>query len=881
MLRNSRSAVSAIALLMGAISASTCEAQAQEKPATDADAANVEQVIVTGTLLRGVAPTGTNVVDVSAQDIRAIGATDTNQILAKVPQVTSSFNTVPSLNGTDPGTSLVRPNLRNLGVAQGGTTTLVLLDGHRMVNAGILLTSVDPEVIAPNVIERVEIVPDGGSATYGSDAVGGVINLITRKRFDGFQVSGRGGFANEHHSFDMNMLVGKDWGSGSAYLSYAFMEHNPILGRDRDYIRQITPNTGECSPGTVQITRGSVTTNYALPGRTPNAMASCDGTDERALYPSARMHNVFASVTQEITSSVEFNLRAFYARKDATVSQSLTGPNGATGTITSTNPYYVPIAPDTGTQNVLFSYQGVAQNGYTNQLEEFGVTPEITANLGDGWQLRTLGNYGRSTVSQPSQFIDTTAQNVALAATTTVAALNPYNVAATSPAVLGSIIRPATSRGTQELLNGRVILDGSPLSLPGGDVRVAIGSEIIHETLNGRFTGNISATQSVHRNVYAFFGEASIPIVGQANAMPGIESLTLSVSGRYDHYSDFGGTFNPKLGLTYNPVDWITFRGNWGTSFDAPSMADGGTATDTRSILIPVAPFRDPNDPASNFNRPEVIIAGGNSKLKPQEADTFSIGTDIRPKAIPGLTVSFTYYNIDLTQAIQIVPLFSPTGDAFLPAYSQYVIKNPTLAQSLALSAGAPNIDAGSCCVSYAAMYATLGTPYAIIDARRQNLGELKQDGFDFNAAYVYDTDFGSISASIGGTYINSRQQSPIKGQPFVDVLASPGSSQLGLVGSLGAKVGNFTATTSLTHSAGFDLNPAIGTQTHVGDFDVVDLFLEYDVNGTGVLDKDLSFTLNVNNLLDRNPPFLNTDPGFTNGSTIGRFVMLGVTKKF
>ena len=139
-------------------------------------------IVVTGTLLRGVAPIGTNVIGVTRQEILETGAASSNDLLASIPQV-GNFGTVPV--GTAAfGLPIVRPNIRNLAAA-GGSSTLVLLNGHRMVGAGVLQTSVDPSILPPEVIDRLEIVPDGGSAIYGSDAIGGVINFITRNRFNG------------------------------------------------------------------------------------------------------------------------------------------------------------------------------------------------------------------------------------------------------------------------------------------------------------------------------------------------------------------------------------------------------------------------------------------------------------------------------------------------------------------------------------------------------------------------------------------------------------------------------------------------------------------------------------------------------------------------
>lgn len=859
--------------------------------AQEVDADPAQEIVVTGTLLRGVAPTGTNVVSVSAADVIASGATTANQVLARVPQIANAFNTVTALPSQGASVSVVRPNLRNL-PAVGGSTTLLLIDGHRAVNAGILQTSPDPDVIPPSLLQRVDVVPDGGSSIYGSDAVGGVINFVTRSRFDGIEASGRYGFADDYQSVDASLTVGKDWGSGSLFGAYSYLKSDAIFGRDRDYVQQIQPNAGFCAPGTVNVTRASVTTTYALPGRTPGTLSSCDNTDNASIVPAVERHSVFAGLTQELSPAITFEAKAFYTRRTTDNSVDFNSPEGVTPlaqtvTIRSTNPFYVPIATDPGTQSVTLSYAGIFPNRQRNRLDEWGVTPTLSAELGSGWQLRLLGNYGRSVITANAPAINTAAQSAAAAGTTTATALNPYNLGATNPSVLAAIRAEDYGRAVQELFNGRAVLDGALFSMPGGDVRLAVGYEYIGENYSGAFgvipVGQPSAAArgAASRNVNAVFGELAVPIVGNSNAIAGVQALTLSASGRYDHYSDFGDTFNPKFGLTYKPVTWITIRGNYGTSFNAPSLADSAGAPDSRAQILPVSPFRPSTSPFfPNFLRPTVLIAGGNPNLGPQKATTWSVGGDIRPTGLPGLTLSGTYYNIRLKDQIALAEFFSPA--IFAPAYANYVTLNPTLAQVQA-AVGNLRLDGAS---SLASLYGgPFGGPFALFDARRNNLGALRQEGIDYNANYNYDTGFGSIFAGVGGTYTLKRAISPVAGAAFVDDLTTPGASRFSLLGTLGTKIGGFNATATLRHSAGYDISPAVvstrfGTQSRVSAFDVVDLFFAYDVKQEGILD-GLSLTLNVNNVFDRDPPFYNLNNGFTNGSTLGRFVQFGVRKTF
>src|SRR4051812_42306379 len=163
-------------------------------PSPAADKSAVSEVVVTGSLIRGVAPVGTTVLGVTEQQIEQLGVVSTNQILANIPAITSQFNAQP-VNQTNIGLSIIRPNIRNIG-ASGGNTTLVLVDGHNVVGAGILQTTPDSGVLPPGVLQRVEVVPDGGSSLYGADAVGGIVNFITKKKADGFEVAGHYGVAD-------------------------------------------------------------------------------------------------------------------------------------------------------------------------------------------------------------------------------------------------------------------------------------------------------------------------------------------------------------------------------------------------------------------------------------------------------------------------------------------------------------------------------------------------------------------------------------------------------------------------------------------------------------------------------------------------------------
>lgn len=869
--------------------------------AENPDTSQGEDIVVTGTLIRGVAPTGTNVVSVSQQDILVSGATTANDILGTVPQVTTNFGQVRSLGAGASGITALSPSIRNLG-ASGATTTLLLLDGHRMPNAGVISTTPDPDVIPPGVLERVEVVPDGGSSIYGSDAVGGVINFITRKKFDGVEVRGRYGFADNYNVLDLNVTAGSDWESGSGYVSYSYLHNDEIFGRDRDFLQQVTANAGTCGAGTVFSLgigpSGLVPIqSYALPDRVPGTITDCDTTDDQTLQPKQTRHSVFAGLHQEIMNSIEFDVRGFYTtrkvrgRSDSENAGS--GGGGVTATIRpvllplpvgTPFPGYIPVAGDTGLQQVAFNYDGLIDDTLKNDLNVFQITPSVTAPLGGGWQLRVLGSYGQSSIDTFNQLPNLDSQTAAIAAGT----LNPYNPSATSPAVLATIFRDFIGEGDQTFLDGRIVVDGPLFRLPGGDVKVAAGAEFLKETIDDIIFGEFPVGTDpdldgidASRKTKALFGELVVPVVGTDNAMGGVHSLTLSFSGRYDHYSDFGGTVNPKIGFTYEPVDWWKIRGNWGKSFNAPSLSDTHAA-DTRSFPLPAFLAPEPGDPSGGFGQFLIVLVGGNPNLGPQKAKTWSIGVDVEVPPVPGLTLSATYYNIKLKDQIAFNTTF------YTPETADFWIRNPTQEQVEAAIAEAPPFLGPP----VAAFYPPFGTGvYSLLDFRRQNLAKVNQAGIDFNVQYKTQTSFGTVFGGMAGTYTLHRDTKASVAGDFVDALKTPGASDLAFLATVGGTYGNFTGTVSWNHLGGYSIDPDIvnarfGTQTSVDSFDTVDLFLQYDVKGEALLE-DLAFTLNVENLFNEDPPFysgpsaIGSLSGFTNGSTLGRLISLGVRKQF
>jgi iron complex outermembrane receptor protein len=849
-------------------------ATAQEATTPPAEQSELEEVIVTGTQLRGIAPVGTNVVSMSREDVIATGAPTANEILTKIPQVTSAFLSTPT-TALDAGLSIIRPNIRGLG-ASGTSTTLVMIDGHRVVGAGALQSTPDPDVIPPGVLERVDVVPDGGSSIYGSDAIGGVINYISRKKFDGFEVSARTGFADDYEPSDVSVTAGKDWGSGSGYVSYSWAGNDAIFGKDRDYLVQVTPNSGYCGAGTVFANDTTYEITGPDPGNyTPGTMSSCDTTDDVSLWPKSTRHNVFGSLYQQFGSSVSLDVRSYYARRELTLSPGL---DARDLTITAENPFFTPIVGETS-QTVRTNLAGVIDQRLSNTLTSSGVTPTLTVALGGDWELRAMANLGRS---------ETEVSNATIDPSVAQATLNPYDLGSNTQAALSNVSRHNYVDAKQRLEDYRVIADGSILHLSGGDVRLAVGAEYLEEKHHALNTFGATAFGAEHsvptvklgRNVTSGFVEIAVPFIGADNAKSGVHSLIFSASGRYDDYSDVGGTFNPKLGVTYEPLDWLAIRGNWGRSFNAPSLVDSTGLEAAGGIFSFVLPFGQA--------APWAIAIAGNTgaDMEPQTATTWSLGFDIRPPAVDGLTLSATYYNIDLKKVIGLL-----AGQPYSPELEPFLRDNVPCADAAAELASIPVFSP----LIPAALTCLFSPTTAIFDWRVQNLGEIKTDGIDFNVSYNRPVSFGAIYTTLGGTYTLNKDSALVPGASFRETLDEPGQSRMSLIATVGARVGNLNASASLNHRDGYDIDPVVAAnpanpfpngQSSVGSFSTVDLFFDYELPEEWI-HSQVNLSLNVTNLLDQDPPFYSggcfgaASCGFTNGSTLGRLTQLGLRVKF
>lgn len=873
------SSASAIAFMIAGASA----ASAQETPAPDASETSVqsdEEIVVTGSSIRGVPPTGSNLISVTREDITLVGANTTADLLASVPQL-NSFNTAPRAAGGGPGA--FAPGLRSLPAS----ATLPLMNGHRLVGAAVNATNPDFPFLPELAIERVEIVADGASAVYGSDAVAGVVNFITRKRFSGLQVSSRYGMADDFDTFSAGALAGHDWGTGSIVVSYQYSQNSNITGGDRDYrVVDFRPYGGVdtrstfCPTPNVLVNTTAYAVNYAAPALTAGTTNYCDNGLVTDLVPESRLHSIFGTARQEI-GPVTLWAELLYADRKDTVQAP--PPPGSSGVLLynipgfSQNPFF-RTPPGTGAtiEYVLFrtdNLYGADHIDNTYHARSVNSSAGIDVALGGDLKLSVYGTFNRGRNDSWLPAINPAALTSGGASSNAATALDPFGngTSAATAAAITNYAGDLTDRQTTSL--GAARLDGSLVSLPGGPLKIAVGAEYRRETFEQRgIYGGAQVPEDLSRDIKSVYGELYLPIFGEGNAVPGFHSLVLSLSGRYDDYSDFGSTANPKIGVTWEPVSGLTLRGSYGQSFRAPGLRDVG-ATVGAYYLSPSAVagslYRDPTRGAAQVDT--ILLVGGNKSLEPEQARTFSFGADLRPAFLPGFRASVTFYDIHYTNVIA-----TPGGSiAFTdPTFASIVHRNPSaslLASLLAL--GVPvNFAAGS--------LPAIGNA---LDFRQGNFGVRDTNGIDFDIGWRTQTGFGSVFANLAGNYILKfdTQLSPTAPQSDQLVLGVPKAT---MRGTLGAQIGRVTAVGFVNYRAGVTglYGTPTGTATYTANnYTTVDLRVTVAIPDTG-LTKGTQLALIVNDVFDRTPPFFPATDGIGGAyNPIGRFVALSLRTQF
>ena len=852
----------------------------------------LDRVEITGSLLRRVdAETALPVTIIRGEDLIKQGITTAEQAIARITGNQSAVGVNQSVGASTGGKS--EADLRGLGAQTAANKTLVLLNGRRLANSAIqgVEGSVDLNAIPLAAIDRIEVLRDGASAIYGTDAIGGVINFILRRDYTGielaveYQKPQADGGGNERRITALAGFGSLDKDRWNVMASLDYRKQNALLAADRDYAK-----TGILGTTRAQILSGTSGTSF--PGDVNGFEPSGPGCSPPASVPVQNSAGTgFGSCRYDFVSQVDLipeneqltgllrgtlkidenhQLTGEYLRAKNR-NRSAFAATPTSHLIPATHPHYPAGAPviDLDPDNPGTLLGGVVnwrtvplgrRTGETDATQERWVI-DFQGGRG-GWEYRAgLGNStNKTTDSVVSGYPTDDGLQEALFA----GLVNPFGpqTPADQAALEAARVsgRTISSKGDVDFIDGRVSRD--LFQLPAGPVALALGAEYRHEQytfvaeeLTRQLLSSLGTDPdsdvSGKRNVRALFAEVNIPI---------IKNLDVTLALRYDDYSDVGSTTNPKFAFRWQPIPQVLLRGSYNTGFRAPTLYEIFLP---QSLTFTSDSYDDPVLCPGGVVAPgatEGAVCGQQvqtrqagpasiglpaSTLKPEESRSWTFGTVIEP--IRQVTMGVDFWWIRLENQIGAVPEQAIFADPAKYANRFFRCSQLTPARRAAIDV----------CLNFPAF-----DPIAFIDQPNENLGNLNTNGFDVNLQLRFaPTSVGRFGATMDGTYVNKFEYQREKNGVYFQNVGRYSDDAPVIrwqhVVTLNYSIGPWSAVFANRYKSGYtDQTPP----------DKVDSYSTYDLFGTWTGIKGLTLTLGVRNLFDEDPPASNQNAKFQRG---------------
>jgi iron complex outermembrane receptor protein len=859
---------------------------AQTLPAVSA--AELPRVEVTGSAIRRVqSETALPVQTISRAEIEKTGVTTAAELMGRVSANSNGLTDGASINVGGDQRGFNSANLRGIGTS----STLVLLNGRRMANFASPGddSGVDLNNIPAAALERVEVLLDGASALYGTDAIGGVINFITRKDFHGLEANVYVGTTDEGGAGKRtaSLSAGKGVLERDGYNVFAvadFQRTNPLNTSQRSFIPglQVEQRLGHLlssytSPANIRLTsaqrdhlqeigftlNGKPITNrlinLSIPGCAPPANVYLpDGTGgvdactynymgDTELYPKSEKASVLSRAVIKLGGSHQ-------AYAEVALSRAKTDYTGSSARVAGYVDYSrVPQLAGTGLDGLDDDIPGELElrmrlneaGQRTSTLTSEGVrfVVGVTGTVG-GWDYDTAYNHSVNTVKDRDThgylLYNELLEGIADGRINPFGPSSPEGQALIDSIQVDDVVRRA--RGTLDAVD--VKFSRALMPMAGGDLAVAIGGEarreknqftpsalLLSDNINNDAAPEGGRATSDSRDVAAVYGEVLVPFAKQWEAQ---------LSARYDHYENVGGATSPKIGLTYRPSDALLLRGSAGRGFRAPSMTELYRPT----VYSSTATLPDPvycatvennySDCADNWDTRRY----SNDALKPERSRQFSLGAVFA--AGKHVSASLDYWNIKRTN------LISEIGDDIilgnLAKYGDLVYRD----------------EDGL--IDY-------------IELRKDNRGAQLARGLDLALTVRgVDTAIGRLGGRLNGTYVLTSKIQNAPGDAFVSNLnrfVTEGVVQRWRhTVSVDWDRGPLSASLQNTFSSGYeDQNTAINIDNgSVVAANRVKRYSLWDLSGAYAVNTNLKLRVGIQNLFDTSPPYSNQAYYFLSG---------------
>jgi iron complex outermembrane receptor protein len=666
----------------------------------------LEKITVTGSNIRRTDTETPSVVQViTADDMKKSGYTSVADVLHNI-----TANNMGSLTQANPAAFAAGGSGVSLrGLTVGGT--LVLIDGHRMAPYPMPddgeRSFVDLSSIPFDAVERIEVLKDGASSVYGSDAIAGVVNVILKKSYVGTTVSIEGGSSYKGDGNTTHASATTGWGDlendgYNAYVSLEYRYQDQILLGSRPYL----DNTNWTSQGGVNLTQGvnNQTVVEGLPGSVtgylvdplnpiktittpngttlyePNPVAFYKGCNavllnagecsfvnkQLTIQPETQNIDLLARFTKKLEGDWQFNVQGSILNSQAQQAgvYNATAPLGFFG-ITSLNfgpnvnppvPYnsaqfpYVITVPANYPGNplgrpaaLIYNFPDLGAQRQQTNTTSYRLVTELTGSYGD-WDLNASA--GLTTVITNLENLD----YISISGLQTALNNHSYIVGGyNSQQVLAQIAPVATKNSSSDLDFITLRASRDLFNLPGGPLSFGTGLDFTHTALDEQFPSSFASGDQASP-IYSFaVGDQNVTAIYGELVAPLLKNLEVDLSARVDHYGEFGNSTTPKLGIKYEPFRELTLRGTYSQGFRAPNVAESGNAGSTSGVL----------NAATNPLTGQLIyvpnIQLSSSDLKPEKSDSYTFGFIFEPNRM--FNASVDYYNIVLKDQIISVGL--------------------------------------------------------------------------------------------------------------------------------------------------------------------------------------------------------------------------------
>lgn len=705
----------------------------------------IEKLEVTGSNIKRVDTEGPAPVTIlQREDIERSGVSSVQELMRAV--TAGGFQGFDERNtNLSSGNGYSNIALRGLASSE----TLVLLNGRRIAPAATGGAYgddvfVDLNSIPLSAIERIEILKDGASAIYGSDAIAGVVNIILRKDFRGAEISVYGGQTapyGDGTEYKLSLAGGfgdlaKD--RYNVFASFDYFKRQAIPTTARKFSstavkddhggtgigedgRSVNGNPGTWRPGVINPVTGAFTPSGSyrpMPG-CPAASLFGSATNGFCLYdflpwwqliPEAERIGVYTSGNWDFSANM--SLFATYLFNKSTSRRDI-APTPIANYLVPAN---APGNTTGGDAQILYRVTagGPRSNEFDTMVHNL-VLGLKGSHFGFDWETGVTMSELK-TEDRGSGYNNRTRIQDAL----NRGLLRPFQTSVgqgPGDAAGAAFIAQNTARdGTSRLWQVDVKASRELFQLPAGPVSVAFGAELRREkfsdtadsiTASGVVDGNTVQGAKGERDVNAQFIEFSIPIV---------KGLETQLAVRRDDYDNFGSKTNPKVGLAWRPTkEWLV-RGTYSKAFRAPTLIQQYQAQSESFNSGVSDPLRCPvtNDPQDCGRSQVRNFTGGNTGLKPQTADVFTVGAVWEPSN--NLSLSVDYYNIEMEDVITVIALGTILSQPSV--YGSQIVRDIPTPQDIAR-----------------------GIPGAILFVNRtyQNIANLKTDGVDFEGKLKFD----------------------------------------------------------------------------------------------------------------------------------------------